>query len=95
MTSIPIGKPFEMIVMDVCSPIQVTDPGNKYILVAADYFSNWSECWAILDQEAKIIARCLEELISRHGVPQALLTDKGENFESKVISEICKLLNCE
>ena len=91
----PIGKPFEMIAMDVCGPLPVTEWGNKYILVAADYFSKWPECWAIPDQEAKTIARCLEELIGRHGVPQALLTDQGKNFECKVISEICKLLKIE
>jgi hypothetical protein len=39
MTSIPIVKPFEMIAMDVCGPLPVTDRGKKYILLAADYFS--------------------------------------------------------
>ena len=63
--------------------------------MAADYFSKWPEYWAIPDQEAKAIARCLKELIGRHGVPQALLTDQGKNFECKVISEICKLLKIE
>ena len=95
LTSIPIGKPFDMIAMDVCGPFPITDRGNKYILVAADYFSKWPESWAIPDQEAKTIARCLEELISRHGVPQALLTDQGKIFESKVILEVYKLLKIE
>lgn len=84
-----------MIAMDVCGPLPITDRGNKYIVVAADYFSKWPECWAIPDQEAKTIAHCLEELIGRHGVPQALLADQGKKFECKVISEICKLLKIE
>ena len=78
--------------MDVCGPLPVTNRGNKYILGAADYFSKWPKCQAIPDQEAKTIARCLED---RHGVPQALLTDQGKNFECKVISETCKLLKIE
>ena len=77
-------------------PLLVTDRENKYILVAANYyFSEWPECWAIPDQEAKTIACWLEELCDRHGVHQALLTDQGKNFECKVISEICKLLKIE
>ena len=64
MTTIPIGRPFEMIAMDICSPLPITDHGNRYILVAADYLSKWLECWAIPDQEATTIAHCLEDLIS-------------------------------
>ena len=95
VTSISIGKPFDMIAMDICGPFPTTDRGNKYILVAAGYFSKWPECWAIPDQEAKTVAHCLEELIGRNGVPQTLLTDQGKNFESKLISEIRKLLKIE
>ena len=69
--------------------------GNKYILVAADYLTKWPEAWAIPDQEAKTIALKLEELISRHGVPQILLTDQGKNFESKPIAELCDLLQID
>lgn len=93
LASIPIGGPFEMIAMDICGPFPTSDRGKKYILVAADYFTKWPECWAIPDQEAKTVARCLEEFISRHGAPQVLLTDQGRNFESQVIAEVCDLLH--
>ena len=84
-----------MIAMDICGPFPVTEGGNKYILVAADYLTKWPEVWAIPDQEAKTIARKLEELISRHGAPQSLLTDQGKNFESKLIAELCDLLQID
>ena len=69
LTSIPVGKPFYMIAVDICGPFTVTHRGNKYILMAAGYFSKWPECWVIPDQEAKTIARWVEELISCHGSP--------------------------
>ena len=80
--------------MDICGPFPTSERGKKYMLVAADYFTKWPECWAIADQEAKTVARCLEELICRHGVlPQVLLTDQGRNFESQVFAEVCDLLH--
>ena len=82
-----------IIAMDICGPFPTSERGKKYILVAADYFTKWPECWAIADQEAKTVAHCLEELICRHGVPQVLLTDQGRNFESQVIAEVCDLLH--
>ena len=95
LSNIPIGGPFEMIAMDihVCGPFPTSDCRKKYILVVADYFTKWPECWAIADQEAKTVTRCLEELVCRHGVPQVLLTDQGRNFESQVIAEVCDLLH--
>ena len=34
-------------------------------------------------------------LASRHGAPQSLLTDQGKNFESKLIAELCDLLQID
>ena len=82
-----------MIVIDICGLFPTSDRGKKYILVAADYFTKWPECWAIAYQEAKTVAHCIEEFISRHGTPQVLLTDQGRNFESQVIAEVCNLLH--
>ena len=53
LSSIPIGRLFEMIAMDICGPFPTSDRGKRYILVAADYFTKWPECWTIADQEAK------------------------------------------
>ena len=39
LQSMPIGEAFEMIAMDICGPFPVTEGGNKYILVAADYLT--------------------------------------------------------
>ena len=42
--------------------------------------------------EATVIARLLvHEIIARHGAPKVLLSDKGKNFLSKLIAEVCKI----
>ena len=84
-----------MIAMDICGSFPVTEDGSKYILVAADYLTKWPEVWAIPNQEAKATALKLEELISHHGAPQIVLTHQGKNFESKLIAELCDLLQID
>ena len=34
----------------------------------------------------------VEEIVPRHGVPQELLSDRGANFLSKLMAEVCRLL---
>ena len=43
--------------------------------------------------EATTIAKCLYDYICRFGAPDMLHTDQGRNFESALISELCKLLH--
>ena len=42
--------------------------------------------------EATVIACLLiDEIISRHGAPHVFLSDRGTNFLSKVVAEVCKI----
>ena len=44
------------------------------------------------DQTAETIATLyVENIICRHGAPETFLTDRGKNFMSKLIAEICRL----
>ena len=50
--------------------------------------------------EAPVIARLfIDEIISRHGAPRVLLsealTDRGTNFLSKVVAEVCKIFQIQ
>ncbi|UYV61692.1 K02A2.6-like [Cordylochernes scorpioides] len=88
-----MGAPFERIAIDVAGPFPVTEGGNRYILVAMDYFTKWPEAYAILNQEATTVAKVLmDNLICRFGVPLELHSDQGRNFEAGVFQELCRLL---
>ncbi|UYV68187.1 K02A2.6-like [Cordylochernes scorpioides] len=88
-----VGAPFERIAIDVAGPFPVTEDGNKYLLVAMDYFTKWPEVYAIPNQEAATVARVLvDNLICRFGVPLELHSDQGRNFESKIFRELCQVL---
>ncbi|KAK9872576.1 hypothetical protein WA026_018708 [Henosepilachna vigintioctopunctata] len=89
-----VGLPFERITVDFAGPFPTTNDGNKYILVAMDYFSKWPEDYALSNQETQTIARTLvDQFISRYGVPLELHSDQGRNFESYVFKKVMEILN--
>ena len=88
---IPVGGPFERIGVDVLQ-LTPTQNGNKYAVVFMDYLTKWPEVFAVPNQSAETIAELLvENLICRHGVPKELLSDRGANFLSDLVTEICHL----
>ena len=89
LTPIPVGGPFDRVGVDVLQ-LPKTKRGNKYAVVFMDYLTKWPEVFATADQTAPTIARLLvEELISRHGVPNQLLSDRGPSFLSKLLLGVC------
>ena len=88
-----VGSPMERVAIDITGPLPVSASGNRYILVAMDYFSKWPETYAIPNQEATTVAQVLvNEFFSRFVVPYELHSDQGRNFESNVFKECCKIL---
>ena len=88
-----VGEPMERVAIDVLGPLPETESGNKYILIAMDYFSKWPEAYALPNQEAVTVANVLvSQFFSRFGVPAELHSDQGRNFESRVFREVCTLL---
>ena len=82
----------ERIAIDVLGPLPETDNGNKYLLIAMDYFTKWPEAYPLPNQEATTVV-LVGEFFSRMGIPLEIHSDQGRNFESNVFHEICKLLH--
>ena len=90
-----VGAPMERVAMDIMGPLPQSDRGNKYVLVISDYFTKWTESYAIPNQEAATVARVfVEEFVCRYGVPLEVHTDQGRNFESALFQSVCKILGC-
>nr|GEV24397.1 reverse transcriptase domain-containing protein [Tanacetum cinerariifolium] len=56
------------------------DSGNKYILVAVDYFSKWVEAKALPTNDARVVCKFLKSLFSRFVTPRAIISDHGTHF---------------
>jgi hypothetical protein len=54
-----LGTLLKRIAIDVTSHLPWTDQGNQYLLNAMDYFKKLPEAYAILNQEASIMAEAL------------------------------------
>ena len=62
-------------------------------MVIIDHFSKWVELFPMKNQEAITVAKCIMEVIYKHGVPLKILTDQGVNFQSKLMGELYALLD--
>lgn len=92
LTPIPVGGPFDRVGVDVLQ-LPKTSSGKRYAVVFMDYLTKWPEVFATADQTAPTIARLLvEEIVSRHGVPSQLLSDRGPSFLSRLVLEVCSVL---
>jgi len=85
-----------MVAVDIVGPFLVNANGNHHILVAEYYFTKWLEAWAIQNQEAKtVVQKLLDEKFLRLSQPTKFHSDKGTQFEGRLIEELCKLLQTD
>lgn len=58
-----------------------------------DYLTKWPEVFTTRHQSALTVTKLsVEEIISRHGVPHHLLSDRGPSFLSCLMTEVCQLM---
>ena len=94
LQTVQAGSPMQIVAVDIMGPLPETKDGNRYVLVASDYFTRWVEVYAIPNQEAVTVAeKLVNEMFCRFSPPEQLHSDQGRQFESKLIGEVCKLLH--
>ena len=93
MQMVNAGFPMERIAIDILCELPETEQGNRHILVISDYYTKWTESFAMRAMEAVTVARLLvEEDICRFGVPSAIHTDQDSQFERALLQGLCRLL---
>ena len=75
-------------------PLPATNLGNRYILIIGDLFAKYIETAALPSIETTIITQVfLDKIVFRHGPPHRFLTNRGTNFTSKLMAQLCYDLN--
>ena len=54
-----VSQPFELVGMDIIGKVTETEAGNIYICVMVDYFTKWSEAFALPSKTAANVADCI------------------------------------
>jgi transposase InsO family protein len=74
--------------------LSTTTSGFKNILLVTDSFSKWPEAFCTKTQEASEVCDILyREVFARYGSPRTLVSDRGQNFLSKLVKELCAKFN--
>jgi len=91
-----VGYPFERVSTDFLGPLPKTKSGNQHILTFTDHYSKWPIFVAVKDTSAKTVADALwDHVITQHGCPRFLLSDRGASYMSELVREICTRLGTE
>ena len=82
--------PFAQWGIDIVGPLPRAPGNKKFLIVATDYFTKWVEAEPlahIRDTDAK---RFLwKNVITRFGIPWAVISDNGTQFEGRVFKGFC------
>ncbi|KAK8942621.1 hypothetical protein KSP39_PZI009096 [Platanthera zijinensis] len=81
--------------MDLVGPFPASGQ-RRFLLVMIDYFSKWLEVKALAKVTSQVIRNFVwGEIICRHGLPQAIVTDNGPQFASAEFTSFCEQLGID
>jgi len=91
-----VGDPWFRLSLDITGPHPRSRKGNQYILTLVDHFTKWAEAIPVRNHTAQTVAqRLMENVFSRFGAPQQILTDRGSEFESDLFRNLLEWMGID
>lgn len=88
----PPAPRLEHVHIDVVGPLPISE-NARFIITMIDRFTRWPEAYPVADASAETTARTFYDgWISRYGTPATITTDQGRNFESKLFTNLARLM---
>ena len=93
MVFLKVTTPLQLVHLDFTSFKSTMDldqmPEVKNVLMIVDHFTRYMRAYITKDQKASTVMKCLYEgFISIFGAPEKIMTDKGKDFTSEVVTEL-------
>ena len=83
--TVQAGFPMQTVAVDILGPLPDSPAGNRYILVAMDYFTRWAEAYPIPNQEAATVApKLVNEMFLRFSHMQTEHHHQKELYDKRV-----------
>ena len=83
LTSVTSPWPFQQWGLDILGPLPIEKGQCKFIIVAVDHFTKWAEAEPLATiTEQKIRNFLWRSIICRSGIPRALVSDNGKQFDN-------------
>lgn len=90
LNSVPVPDTvMKQIGVGICTLPEIN--GYKYLVVAIDYFSKWTEAKPLKQKDASSVAEFLYELITRHSCFDIQINDQGREFVNHVSETLHEL----
>jgi hypothetical protein len=87
LKTIPLTWPFAVWGLDMVGPFKTAPGGLTHLLVAVDKLTKWIEAKPIKKLDGSSTIKFFNEIITRYGVPQNIITDNGMNFAKGVFAD--------
>ncbi|KRH94791.1 pol polyprotein [Pseudoloma neurophilia] len=88
--------PFSKIVIDLIGPLRKSENGFRYIIVATDYTTRWTEARPLqTKRKEEIVCFIFENIFLRHGPPRKLISDQGTEFLNDLVKSLCNKMKTE
>ena len=76
------AEPWSKLGLDFIGPMAGGRPGQRFAIVAVDYFSKWIEVGFCEHPSSEVVIQFIEKLASREGYPEEVVSDCGSAFTS-------------
>ena len=88
-----VDLPFLRLAFDLVGLLPRSKSGHKYILTAICLASKYPEAVPLKRVNLESVIEGLCDIFSRTGVPTHILTDQGSVFTSRLVKELCSILD--